>query len=213
MSNTPGLGDVFRRALEGAGRDAAAFSDLEFYGPSADEPALFMGKATRGATGELLGVIAFQLPVERITAIMHHRDGMGDSGETYLVGSDLYMRSNSRFSGDSTILSTSVDTLTVRKALGGEEGVEFTADYRGVDVLSAYTSLRVGETLWAVMAEIDREEILEDATRDRPWLAGLMLMVYGLGVWSTWFIRRSDFDAAPFSSDFDADGGMDMIEG
>ena len=208
-----GLGDVFRRALEGAGKDAAAFSDLEFYGPSADEPALFMGKATRAATGELLGVIAFQLPVDKITAIMHHRDGMGETGETYLVGNDFYMRSNSRFNSDSTILSILVDTRTVRKALRGEQGVEFTPDYRGVDVLSAFTSLPVGDTRWAVMAEIDRREILENATRDRPWLAGLMLLVYGLGAWSAWFVKRPEFETAALSGDFDGDGGMDMIEG
>ena len=204
-----GLADVYRRAIAGAQDGAAVFSDLERYGPSSDAPALFMAKATLDDSGELLGVIAFQLPTDYITEIMHHGDTMGESGETYLVGRDLLMRSNSRFSEGSTILETTVDTATVRKALYGEEGVEFTPDYRGIDVLSAYTTLDIGDTQWAVMAEIDREEILARATSDRPWLAGLMLLLYGLGAWSVWFVQRSDFDAVqePVFGDFD--GGLD----
>ena len=209
-----GLADVFRRALEGADEGVAAFSDLERYGPSNDAPALFMAKATRARGGDLLGVIAFQLPTGRITEIMHHDEGMGESGETYLVGPDLLMRSNSRFSEDSTILQTTVDTVTVGKALDGEEGVQFTPDYRGVNVLSAYTALDLDTTRWAVMAEIDQEEILRNATSDRPWLAGLMLLLYSLGVWSAWFLRRSDFEAGPFTADFDGDsGGGDLVDG
>ncbi len=35
------------------------------------------------------------MALDDINAIMHQRDGMGQSGETYLVGSDKRMRSDS----------------------------------------------------------------------------------------------------------------------
>ena len=208
-----GLGKVFREALAGADEELAVFSDLERYGPSSDAPALFMAKATHGPEGELLGVIAFQLPTDRITEIMRFDAGMGESGETYLVGRDLLMRSNSRFSQESTILSTTVDTATVRKALAGESGVEFTPDYRGIDVLSAYSTMDSHGISWAVMAEIDRAEVLQNATSQRPWLAGTMLLFFSLTAWSAWYLRGADADVEPMFADVDLDGALDVSDG
>jgi methyl-accepting chemotaxis protein len=128
------------------------------------------------------------------------------------VGEDLLMRSDSRFDEDTSILEVTVDTNTVAKALLGEYGVEFIKDYRGVEVLSAYSSTRVGENTWAVMAEIDKAEILEKATSDRPMLAGLMLFFYSFAAWSVWYIQRADVDAEGINllADLDLDGGMDL---
>ena len=207
-----GLAEVFRRALQYAESDDVAVSDVARYAPSGDAPAMFMAKAMYGDGGELVGVIALQIPLERIAEIMRFDAGMGRTGETYLVGEDLLMRSDSRFSTESTILETTVDTETVHRALQGEYGVEFTPDYRGVDVLSAYSSTRVDESTWAVMAEIDKAEILEDATSERPLLAGFMLFFYSLGLWSAWYLSRSseDAQASNLLADLELDGGMDL---
>jgi len=204
-----GLADVFRRALAAADQGEVVFSNMEHYGPSAGAPALFMARAMHEDDGSLLGVIAFQLPTDRIVQIMNFDAGMGRTGETYLVGDDLLMRSNSRFSEVSTILEARVDTATVRRALQGEYGVAFTRDYRGVDVLSAYSSAEIDQHTWAVMAEVDRAEILESAAGNRPMLTGLMLFFYGLGVGSIWLVRRPE-DAAPMGMLADLDGGVDL---
>ena len=108
-----------------------------------------------GPEGRVLGVLAMQLPTNRIRDIMQFTAGMGESGETYLVGEDLLMRSDSRFREESTILQVKVDTESVRRALSGESGTLFTPDYRGVPVLSAFSDLTVDDFRWAVMAEID----------------------------------------------------------
>jgi hypothetical protein len=206
-----GLAEVFKRALVYAESDDVAISDMETYAPSAGAPAMFMAKAMYGKEGELAGVIAMQFPTEKIVDIMHFDAGMRKTGETYLVGEDLLMRSNSRFAADSTILRETVDTDTTHKALRGEYGVEFTDDYRGVEVLSAYSSILVDDHTWAVMAEIDKAEILEIATSENPTLAGFMLLFYSLGIWSAWFIQRSDADAEGIAmlGDMDLDG-MDI---
>ena len=53
-------------------------------------------------TIDQVGVLAFQLPVDEINNVMTGNrqwssDGLGKSGETYLVGQDYLMRSVSRF--------------------------------------------------------------------------------------------------------------------
>jgi methyl-accepting chemotaxis protein len=210
-----GLAEVFKRALVYAETDQVAISDLSAYAPSGGTAAMFVAKAMYGEEGQLAGVIAFQLPTDRIVDIMNFDGGMGRTGETYLVGEDLLMRSDSRFSDDSSILAVTVATKTVARALLGEYGVEFIEDYRGVEVLSAYSSTRIGETTWAVIAEVDKAEILENATSDRPMLAGLMLFFYSFAAWSVWYIQRADVNAEGISllADLDLDGGMDLSDG
>ena len=188
-----GLAEVYRSAVQS--RDGSVyFSDMKAYGPSAGAPAIFMAKALHGPGGDTLGVIAFQLPTKKILSIMEYLEGMGDTGETYLVGQDKLMRSNSRFSETVTVLAQQADTSSVNKALAGQSGVEFVTDYRGVEVMSAYTTLAVGSNTWAVVAEFDKEEIVSSAAADRPSLSGVLLFIYGLSLWSVWYWRGSRSD-------------------
>lgn len=44
------------------------------------------------------GILVFQMPVDEINRRLKVSEGLGESGEVYLVGSDNLMRSQSRFS-------------------------------------------------------------------------------------------------------------------
>lgn len=184
-----GLAEVYRRAKRERNEGTIAVSDMHTYSASAGAPAIFMATAIHGDAGQFLGVIAFQLPTDGILGILAYTSGMGESGETYLVGQDGLMRSDSRFADESTVLRQRVETDTVGKALAGEEGVELTLDYRDVEVMSAYLPVQVGDTSWAVMAEIDQEEIKVGAARERPAVSGLLALFYGLSLWSVWYWR------------------------
>jgi methyl-accepting chemotaxis protein len=170
-----------------------------------------MATAIMSAEEEFRGVIAFQLPTDRIVAIMNYTSGMGETGETYLVGEDLLMRSNSRFIEESTILRQTVDTASVHRALAGADGKELVEDYRGVEVMSVYAPLSIGESTWAVLAEIDREEVIIAAARDRPAMQRALLFFYGLSLWSLWYWRSRqlpDQELDMAGLDFpDGDGG------
>ena len=65
---------------------------MQPYGPSSGAAAIFMATAIMSQEEEFLGVIVFQLPTDRIVSIMNYTSGMGETGETYLVGEDLLMR-------------------------------------------------------------------------------------------------------------------------
>ncbi len=56
-------------------------------------------------------------------------NGLGQSGESYLAGSDFLMRSNSRFQDDA-LFKTAVKTAAVKAALQGETGTAVITDYR-----------------------------------------------------------------------------------
>ncbi len=197
-----GLSDVFRQAIAGHEHGESAFSDFSSYPPSNDAPAMFAARAMADAEGTVLGVLALQVPTDHIQEIMHFTAGMGETGETYLVGQDKLMRSDSRFSKESTILRTMVDTETGRLALRGESGVSFTDDYRGVRVLSAYTYADIHGVRWAVLAEMDEEEVVQDLADDRTVFSASLTLLYAVSLLLAWFVRSGEVSA----------GGLNALE-
>jgi methyl-accepting chemotaxis protein len=171
-----GLGAAFRGARDATEPGTVLFSDFAPYTPSHGKPAAFVASPVFGDDGELLGVLAFQLAIEPIDAIMQVARGMGETGETFVVGSDFLMRSDSRFGTDSTILRTRIDTPTVRRTLAGETGVALVEDHAGVPVLSAYGPLEFLGVTWAVIAEVDQVEVLEPIRRLRNFLVAATIV-------------------------------------
>ncbi len=172
------LGIVFRKARD-ATKGEVALSDFRRYEPSGNVPAMFVAGPVNGDDGALLGVLIFQLVGQHVNRIMQFTAGMGETGETYLVGPDLLMRSDSRFSDESAILTQAVDTDAVRRALDGEVGVEIADDYRGEKVITAFGPLAFEGLQWAVIAEMDLEEVLSPALslRRNLLLGGLAALV------------------------------------
>lgn len=140
-----------------------------------NELAAFISAPVRGRTGKTIGVLIFQVPFGPIDGIMSERAGLGQTGETYLVGEDKLMRSNSRFSKELTALKLQVDTEAVRDALDGDERVKVIKDYRGVPVLSAYGLINIEDFFWAILCEIDVSEAFKPVIR----LKGLAYLIGG----------------------------------
>ena len=152
------LADVFRRAVANPA-EAVTISDFAHYPPSGNAPAGFAGHAIE-KDGKVIGVFAVQIPAEPLNALMRFTAGMGDTGETYLVGPDGLMRSQSRFSDAPTLLETKVDNPSVRDGQSGKSGARIVADYRGIPVLSVYAPLDFGGQPFVLLAEIDKAEVL-----------------------------------------------------
>jgi len=155
------LADVFRRAVANP-TEAVTISDFAHYPPSANAPAAFAGHAIE-KDGKVIGVFAVQIPAEPLNDLMRFTAGMGDTGETYLVGPDGLMRSQSRFSDVPTLLETKVDNPSVREGQSGKSGAHIVADYRGIPVLSVYAPVDFGGQPFLLLAEIDKAEVLGEA--------------------------------------------------
>jgi class 3 adenylate cyclase len=186
-SNT-NLAAVVQKVRESPDKGFVQMIDFAAYRPSYAAPAAFIAAPIYDGP-QLVGILAFQLPVGEINAIMTgnrswESDGLGRSGETYLVGPDHLMRSVSRFliedpdgyaralraSGvpesaiqrllrlGTSILQQEVRTEASSEAMQGKSATRIVDDYRGVPVLSSYAPLRIPDVSWVILSEIDAEE-------------------------------------------------------
>lgn len=204
------LARVFRVARNSFSRDFVILEDFEPYFPSYNAPASFIGSPVYN-NDEMIGVLVFQMPIDRINEIMTSQQawkkvGLGESGETYIVGDDFLMRNQSRFlledrenyfsmiraigvpdetvrsieTFNSSIGLQKVDTQGTRAALSGNSKTEIFLDYRGVPVLSSYRPLRISQVSWVILSEIDASEAFApvEAFKTRVLLlAGLFLLL------------------------------------
>jgi len=161
-----GLADAFRAARDAEDAETLGFADFRPYGPSDNMPASFVAGQIEGVDGAPVGVLVLQIPLDPINVIMQERTGLGETGETYLVGPDHLMRSNSYLDSENRSVEASfanpekgaVNTEAANLALGGDMGVDIVADYNGNPVLSAFASIDVFGVEWAILAEIDVAE-------------------------------------------------------
>jgi methyl-accepting chemotaxis protein len=110
-------------------------------------------------TNKLLGVVIVEIPYSHIDSFLSQRDGLGETGEIYIVGDDNFMRSKSRFIKQNTILKLEINTAATRDALLGNTDVKIIKDYRNMPVLSAYTPLEnLRDLKWILLVEVDIKE-------------------------------------------------------
>ncbi len=86
-------------------------------------------------------------------------EGLGQSGEIYIVDQNRHIRSTSRHIKDKKPLL--VENESVELGQKGKSGVHEVLDYRGVEVLSAYSPFRYDELNFVLLSEIDKAEVLQ----------------------------------------------------
>jgi signal transduction histidine kinase len=164
------------------------FSDYEYY-PFDDIPKAFLSGIIYNHKGDIHAFISLELPVDKINEIMQTPIGLGETGETYLVGEDYLMRSDSKFFNESTILKQKVNTENVRdcflnKTASGtireelDTSIKVFRDYRDIRVLG--TNIYLPELNWALLAEIDMLEALApiDIIRNTMLFFGIVLLLF-----------------------------------
>jgi signal transduction histidine kinase len=142
----------------------------ELYDPETGKPVMTLSETIEipGRNHQQVELV-LGMPVDAINAIMLNNDpasGLGQTGETYLVGSDWLMRSTSRFQPVS-ILKTVVKTRAAIAAFDRKEGTVIINDYRNIPVLSSFSLLSVPGLNWAILAEIDLKEAMVPIYRMR----------------------------------------------
>ncbi len=152
------LGNAFRAAAASNTAESLHFFDFEPYSPSHGAPASFISTPLF-AEGEKVGVLVFQMPIGRINQVMSSNDGLGETGETFIIGGDYLMRNDSRFSEESTILTAKVQNAAVEAALGGNAGTIVASDYRNMDIQFTARPFAFQGAQWALVAAVGSEEL------------------------------------------------------
>ncbi|PCJ44321.1 MAG: hypothetical protein COA99_07025 [Moraxellaceae bacterium] len=183
-----GIGEVFDKANKLTSTTEFVITDFSAYTPSYEDPASFIASPIFDGDKKI-GILIFQMPIGRINDIMTHhskwkQNGLGETGETYLVAADKTLRSMSRFliedsksylaalkvaGTDEKLIKkieakqTSIslqpsNTPGVIDALAGNTDFDTFPDYRNVPVLSAYAPVNIQGLNWVVMSEIDVAE-------------------------------------------------------
>jgi signal transduction histidine kinase len=86
-------------------------------------------------------------------------NGLGKTGEAYVVGSDRIMRTSSRFKSNS-VNKQLVKTFAVDKAFQNLTGTGEYKDYRDITVLGSYGKINIPGLNWVILVEIDLEEAM-----------------------------------------------------
>ena len=141
--------------------------------PESLRPVMTLSLPLRGPGGELLGVLAQHLNLERLDAVVRDRAGLGVTGETYLVDSFNTFVTTEAIGRTGTIRG--VHTEGIDLALAGLSGSGAYANYAGVPVIGVFRWLP--EYRMALLAEMSQDEAFGPAQR----LAGLLVAVGALG--------------------------------
>ena len=180
------LGQVFQQAAEIENPDDIAFTDFAAYGPAAGAPASFFGKPVFNAQGRKIGVLAIQLPSERLDAVIGNRTGMGETGEVIVVGPDGLLRSDSSFTEANDALLTGFAGPMLDAALSGTAAEGETADYRATGMMVAAAPITTRGQNWAAVAVMGIDEVLAPVANMRNMMlligAGLLAVVAALGL-------------------------------
>lgn len=181
------LPDAFRKAMASNDIDYVDTTDFAEYLPSGQPTAWMLVPV--GPTGRASGVMAMEYPASIVSNLMTGdrrwaEAGLGETGETFVVGKDDLMRSDSRlfledpeaYKADvvkagtpptvaeraikqgTTVLIQPVGTAATQAAQRGETGTLIATDYLGHRALQAYAPVNLKGLDWVVIAAVDSDE-------------------------------------------------------
>ena len=182
------FGRVVREAIESKDKNFVKLIDFEPYDPSYHAPASFIAAPIYEGE-EKIGILVFQMPINKINQILTGNnkwrdDGLGDSGETFMVGGDYKLRSISRplledkdrhirslqqlryapsvlqqiRKMETSILLEEIQQESASLALSGQTGSRIEPNASGVQLLCSYSPLEIPDVHWAIMSSMTEIE-------------------------------------------------------
>lgn len=209
------LADAYRDVVATNSVSTVETTDFERWVPSLNVPSMWVVSPIGNDT-EVTGVLAAQIPIETINDAMTgdgrwKEQGLGDTGEVYLVGQDHLMRSISRMlvedpeeyaakvisagtppeiaeravAVSGTVLLQPIDTPPVQEALKGRTGAGVSTSYLGDENITAYTPVEIEGLNWVAVARIDTAEAFAPvADFTRTLVLSLLAIVLAVSVLS-----------------------------
>ncbi|MBU4186096.1 MAG: GAF domain-containing protein, partial [Proteobacteria bacterium] len=175
------LAECFKNAKSGT-----SLVDFKEYPPSG-RPAAFIGtamirrEARKGfEAGDRLGVLIIRIPVNQINAILLRDEWLGKTGEAYVAGKDMLMRSDSNFLKESAVLKVKTEAVLAGEVIEGRAGYkDKQTDYRGIPAAIAYGPAEIKGLDWFIVVKKDFNEIIKPmkTLRNQNLTVGLLVVV------------------------------------
>ncbi|MDY6851235.1 MAG: methyl-accepting chemotaxis protein [Thermodesulfobacteriota bacterium] len=163
LKNSP-LAQVWRKAIE---TGLTVITDFQDYETSAGkEKVIFAGTPIRDKGKNIIAVVVVQVFKAPLNAIVQGREGMGKTGETFIVGKNPLLettefRSDMKTLDDGKhVLGNEVQTKFIDSALAGESGQGIFPSSNGKEVMVSYAPLKIKGLHWAIVTKIEKDEAL-----------------------------------------------------
>lgn len=182
--NLDGLARAFSELSDGQ-PDGVVFIDFSPYEIRDNEPFAFLGSNVRGMDGSIIGAIVFQIHSSALNSMLHSSNGLGETGETLILGDDNRLRSTSRLEHQARMLDSSpVAPILLDNTLVNKE-----VNFNGAASFAA-ASLQVGLTtfgnewkLLVLQAESEIYRPIEVLTRNLLLVASFGAVLTSLLGW------------------------------
>ena len=186
------LAKAFQSALRIQNGKDVAFFDFRPYAPSNGVPASFIAAPVFDTNGQTIGVLAFQMPIDRINTILNHKQGLGKTGSVALVGADNLLRSQPRFFEADAILKTKMESAAVKSVvLDRKEEATGVESFNGSQYMRSASAYDFEGVRWAIVAQMSMTELNKPLVkmRNQMFLFTLITLI-GVAAIGYWFSRQ-----------------------
>ncbi|TWT82154.1 Methyl-accepting chemotaxis protein 4 [Planctomycetes bacterium CA13] len=181
-----------------------AFTDFAPYTPCDGRYVGFVGSPILNDSGEEIGMVALQIDADRLNKIAQRREGLGKTGETYLIGKTA---TGSSYRSDRVIKSGRIgdekSDKYIELALSGNRGTLQKTGSTGNLELVCYSPLEIPNNNWCIITTISLLEVInQEEAGKSDWFANfnetygyydlLLLSPEGHCIYTV--CRESDYD-------------------
>jgi len=182
------LNYAFQKLAQGSHAEVV-IGDFAAYAPANGAQSAFMIGRMQDETGNVVGSVAIRIPGDQINVIVQQRSGMGETGESYLVG---------RYKGKTSLRSDRVvktgklgdpkSDRYIDLALDGQAGSDIKSGSNGVQEFIRYDPVAISGLNWALITTAATEEVFAAVNALRNTVLVVILAVVAAVVGMALFV-------------------------
>ncbi|MTH97372.1 methyl-accepting chemotaxis protein [Roseibium sp. RKSG952] len=188
-----GLAGIFEEAMT-AGQGMQVFSVFDRYGPAGDTPSMFLAQPVYVSTitgDKLGGAIVMRIGADYLDKIMANRDGLGDTGQVYMVNSAGAVLTNQPLSDVPTALEKNLSNAVLTEASEGLQASGTVTGPDGQEYLTVVEPMFFGAAQWLIVVERSAEEALASVVEMRNSMLVSTLIVVAISAIIALLFSRS----------------------
>lgn len=185
--------DVFQQAIAGevGQKFVSSFSEYE---PADGASSLFIAEPAylSSITGdEVGGAVIVRIDSGYLEEVTNSREGLGDTGQVYMVDEAGRILTNQPLAAQSTLLTRAMESELTASAAQGAAASAVLTGADGVDRLTVAQPMPFGGKNWAIFAERSEAETMQSVVEMRDSMILTTLLTVGIAAIIALFFSRS----------------------